>query len=462
MQLSDKAVKRASEVFARANFGDVRLRRRAIALVEALAAKPNATLPQVWSTSAALEAGYLFLRNPRTNFAALMAATQQATHEMVVQEPCVLVLHDTTDASCPAAKPEEVGFLPTNKAGFFIHHALCIRPDRTPLGMAWSEAWGRPQRSTGRKRTVSGSELAKLEDRESDRWIEGVSEAHLWTEGCKDVVHVLDSEADSFRILEHLHLLEAKFVTRLHHDRRIEGGRLCTELADAPIKLRRSVTLNSRRPKTAPSSTYAGRSKREAKLTVRCGRIRIQPPKYLSEADEIELNVVQVLEEKPPAGCEPVAWVIATSLPIETQAQIERVIDIYRARWVIEELHKALKTGCMYEKRQLESFESITTLLALSYPVACELLRVRSRARQPGIPASDVLRPTLIQCLRAHPDARSLSANPTAEEALGAIAGLGGHIKWNGPPGWQTLAAGYIQIAAFEKGWIAALDAQKM
>jgi hypothetical protein len=182
----------------------------------------------------------------------------------------------------------------------------------------------------------------------------------------------------------------------------------------------------------------------------------------MPQAAEVELNLVQLLEEKPAAGCEPVSWVIATSLPIQTKAQIERVIDIYRARWVIEEFHKALKTGCMFEKRQLESFESMTTLLALSYPVASELLRVRSRARQSGISATDVLRPTMLQCLRVHPDARPLTADPTAEEALAVIAGLGGHIKWNGPPGWQTLAAGYAQILAFEKGWLAALHAQKI
>jgi hypothetical protein len=253
-----------------------------------------------------------------------------------------------------------------------------------------------------------------------------------------------------------LQTLGADFVVRLRHDRRIEEGQLCAELAHAPIKMRRSISVSARKQKSAPTTAHLERAKRDVELSIRCGRVRIQPPKYMSEACEIELNVVQVLEENPPPGSEPVAWVIATSLPIQTRSQVERVIDIYRARWVIEEFHKALKTGCMFEKRQLESFESITTLLALSYPIACELLRLRSRARQSGVSATEVLRPTLLECLRAHPDARPLSPNPTAEEALGVIAGLGGHIKWNGFAGWQTLAAGYVQLLAFEKGWLAA------
>lgn len=462
MQLSERAIERASEVFLRANLGDARLERRAAGLAEALAQNPKASLPHVWSTSAALEAGYLFLRNPRSNFTALMAAVQQDTRERALQERSVLVVHDTTDIVCPAAEPDEVGFLPNGKAGFFAHHAVCIREDRTPLGVLWSDAWGRAQRSTGRGRNVSGTELAKLGERESDRWLEGLTEAHLWTEGCEQVIHVLDSEGDSFRIFEHLQALDANFVIRLRHDRRLEKGDISGELASAPIKLRRSIWVGSRKPKTVPNSAHSEREAREAKLSIRGIRETIEPPRYMPGACAIELNFVQVLEENPPKGCEPVAWVIATSLPIQTQAQIERVLDIYRARWVIEEFHKALKTGCMFEKRQLESFESITTLLALSYPIACELLRVRSRARQPGVAASDVLRPTLLQCLAAHPDARALAASPTAEEALAVIAGLGGHIKWNGPPGWQTLAAGYVQLLAFEKGWLAALAARRI
>jgi hypothetical protein len=41
-----------------------------------------------------------------------------------------------------------------------------------------------------------------------------------------------------------------------------------------------------------------------------------------------------------------------TTEPIDTPEQILAVVDGYRHRWKIEELFKALKTGCAYEKRQ--------------------------------------------------------------------------------------------------------------
>lgn len=464
MALGKKAVGRVGQIFQRADLGDPRLVRRAVGLAQALADCPNQSLPKVWATVAELEAGYRFLRNPRTEFTALMEPVQQGTREAALEAGRVLVIHDTTDIECPSADPDEVGYLQTGKPGFYVHHALCVRDDDTarPLGVAWAQLWGRPVRSKNRGQAVAGGTLAKLEERESDRWLEGLSEAHLWTEGCKRVVHVMDRESDSYRVFEQLDALSADFVLRMRHDRCTEEGRVSDELAHADIRLRRLVPLSVRARKTMPRYTHQGRDAREASLVVRVETIRLKPPNYMRTHDSIEVNVVQVLEEDPPAGVEPTSWVLATSLPTATKAQVESVIDIYRSRWQIEEFHKALKTGCMFEKRQLESFDSITTLLAICYPIACELLRLRSRARQPGIRATEVLRTSLLDCLRAHPKARKISADPSAEEALAAIAGLGGHQKHNGPPGWQTLAAGYMRLLDFERGWLAALAARDL
>lgn len=457
MKLSDKAISRVGQVFSRADLGDARLVRRAVGLAQALAEAPDRSLPRVWATPAELQAGYDFLRNPRTDFTDLMESVQHFTREQALAEQSVLVLHDTTDISCPSAEVDEVGFLATGKAGFFVHHALCVSAqDRRPLGVIWSQLWGRPQRAVRPNRRMTSSALSKLKERESDRWLEGVSEAALWTEGCAHVVHVMDREGDSFRLFQHMQALGVDFVVRMRQDRALIEGSLSEALSEAPLKLTRLVPLSVRKATTIPRVTHHGRAAREAMLSVRSATVEIKTPAYLGKKTEpIELNIVQILEENPPEGCAPIGWVLATTLPTNTRADVERIIDCYRARWTIEEFHKALKTGCMFEKRQLESFSAITTLLALSYPVACELLRVRCRARQAGLPAADVLRKSLLDCLRAHPKARKLSANPSAQEALAVIAGLGGHQKHNGPPGWESIAAGYLRLLDFEHGWLA-------
>ena len=465
MSLSQNATNRVRNLIGRANLGDPRLVRRAMGLAEALASHPKGSLPQVWSNAAELEAAYRFLRNPRTSFEGLMEAVQLAARDAALDAEQVLVLHDTTDVACQAAEPEEVGFLQTGKPGFYVHHALCVTGDgrALPLGVPWSQLWGRPQRSRNLGRNRTGSELAKLKERESDRWLEGITEAALWTEGCREVVHVMDREADSARVFGLLADLSSNFVIRMRHDRRLQdGGFVAEELAQAPVRFHREIAVSGRHGKTMPRHTHGARNARTTRLSVRAARVDIRPPRYAETTESIAFNVVQLLEDKPPKGEKPIAWVLATSLPVRTKAQLERVIDIYRARWVIEEFHKALKTGCMLEKRQLESFESITTLLAMSYPVAAELLRVRTRARHPNARGCDLLRATQLECLRVHPRAAPLSPDPTAAEVLGVIANLGGHQKNNGPPGWQTLAAGYQRLLDFEVGWAAAIEARDL
>ncbi len=47
----------------------------------------------------------------------------------------------------------------------------------------------------------------------------------------------------------------------------------------------------------------------------------------------------------------------------------------------------------------------------------------------------------------------------TLGDAKRELAKLGGHIKYNGPPGWMSLARGYDELLSMEAGWLAARDA---
>jgi hypothetical protein len=81
----------------------------------------------------------------------------------------------------------------------------------------------------------------------------------------------------------------------------------------------------------------------------------------------VTLNLVRVQEVNVPEGDEPIEWRLWTSLPIDTAEQICEVVDAYRGRWVVEEFFKALKTGCAFEERQLQSRESLLNALASSF-----------------------------------------------------------------------------------------------
>jgi hypothetical protein len=171
----------------------------------------------------------------------------------------------------------------------------------------------------------------------------------------------------------------------------------------------------------------------------------------------LELNAVRVFEPAPPMGETPVEWRLWTTDPVETAEQVLAVVDAYRCRWLIEEYFKALKSGCAIEKRQLESSAGLQNVVALFAPIAWRLLDIRTVSRDAAeTPADQVLTKVQLTCLRVALKSRGrppLPPNPTARDAMLGIAGLGGHIKNNGDPGWIVLGRGLDKLLAFEEGY---------
>lgn len=166
----------------------------------------------------------------------------------------------------------------------------------------------------------------------------------------------------------------------------------------------------------------------------------------------LKVNVVTVRETGCPHGIEPIAWFLVTTEPIKTRAQLEFIVDAYRARWVVEEFFKALKSGCQFERRQLESFRSLDNALAIFLPIAVRLLALRGAAR--AAPSDDcrILTVQQLEILRRH-TTRFMSRVPSNEEAAMALAEFGGHLRSNGPPGWAILGRAFERLLLIEIGW---------
>jgi hypothetical protein len=278
----------------------------------------------------------------------------------------------------------------------------------------------------------------------------------------------MDREADSFELLSMMADRGIRFVVRGTWDRRVEGStnrhtvKVSNVLARAKDVLTRDVELSARTNKDRAGPTkriHPARKARAARLRCRAARVslwREQSQRFAHLPGTLAVNVVRVQEIDTPRGETPVKWVLITTEPVDTPEQIASVVDAYRARWLIEDYFKALKTGCQFEKRQLENRSALKNALALLAPVAWRLLLVRSLAR-PGFTsrASDVLTPIQLQLLRLKSKRVPLPVDPTTAEAMLAVAGLGGHLKRNGAPGWQTLGRGLEALLLMEAGWAA-------
>lgn len=473
MKLPQTTIARIVGDFAGVNLGDLRRRQRAQAVVAKLARCPSASLPAALGSDAALQGCYRLVNNRSVTFEKLLLGHIEATRKRALQAGRVLIVHDTTECSFPDLPAEEIGYLQTGKAGFLLHPSLVLdgRAWRRPLGVIYAETLHRTEHSKrGRRSKASGVETAKWKDRESQRWWRGMKASAEALSGCEEVIHVADREGDSYELLANLRATSQRFVIRVRADRR---GRE----ADAPegewstIKevastcqgcMERDVPLSRRAAKATAGMTGAHppRKARLARLRFAATRVVIPRPRYLADPvpAQLELNLVHVTEVDPPPDEPSVQWLLYTTQEIAKPSDVAAVVDVYRARWTIEEFNSGLKTGCAYEDREFESRHALLAMLALSLPVACEVLALRSHARStPPASATEVLSEQQLHLLRVLSQGH-LAARPTTGEALLAVAALGGHLRRNGPPGWKVLQRGMTQLLAAETGWNAALS----
>lgn len=457
----------ARNEFAGVQLGDWRRARRLRQIVKALQARPTSSFPQALGTRAGSEAFYRFVEHDEVTFEALFAAHSEASATRCDEQEEVLVVHDSTSFLFNGAR-KGLGKIYRTGQGFHAHFSLAISADgrRKPYGVLAVRPWVRTGPApTARRRAgeLSVAQARKL-PRESARWMVGVEQAvAALSDSNVSAVHVMDSEADDFSLMAPLAEKGRRFVIRSFQDRTMPEEILGTNklrkfIASATVACSRSVKLSRRiNPAFAHRRRTQPREGRPAELTFRAMSAEIQRPTHCDPGlpPTLKLNVVLVQEANPPPDVEPVDWVLFTTEPIDTEQAILRIVDFYRARWVIEEFFKALKTGCAFEKRQLESFHTLQNALALFIPIAWNLLRLRSLARDfPGLPATIVLTPTEIEVLFR--TGRIKSKTVDMRDAMLGVASLGGHLRNNGPPGWMVLGRGYQQLVAMAAGFLLA------
>jgi hypothetical protein len=449
--------------FAGASFGDARLSARVVQIAERCAESPGASLPTAMRAESELTAAYRFLSNEAVRPGAMLSPHFQRTAERMTGAECVLVAHDTTEFKFSTDR-EGFGYLRAeSERGFLMHASLAVSADgkRTPLGLCGFHTWirsGEPRRKKAAAAAEPAGEAEPEKENESERWARQVESVGALLDGRVGVIHVMDREADAYPLLAGMLLAQRRFIVRSRIDRivRSEDEGDTTKLHDvlhgADDEIEMEVPL-SPRVKKRPSATPA-RQARRATLRVRATSLSLRKPPYVKDAEMwADVNVVHVREVDAPADAVPVEWTLLTSEPVGSLRDILFVIESYRARWLIEEFFKALKTGCEYEKLQLETLHALQNALAMFCPIAWRMLHLRSLARdQPDAPADTVLTKTEVAVLRAV-GSMKLPATPTVADALLAVAMMGGYQKHKVPPGWLTLARGFETLSMIAAGW---------
>jgi len=467
--------------FVDLDLGDKRLEDRARLILGAWSAAPESSLPRAMKDSAALEGAYRFFNNPRVDSDAVVAPHVRCSWQRAVKASSaglwVLAIQDTTEMRFSGIMEREgLGELMNEGNGCYAHTGLLACLGKSdgleagavgiPLGPGGCEILVRPKgrlvKPDGMNKHAWERARCFAEDNEFLRWERLASD--LDDAACShevSIIHVADREADEFSWMAKVLERGGRFVIRQTKDRRLVAGQN-PEDDQASMRLDALLSgshllLATRDVAFETASTAGGRRRRQEARQGRSTTLGIhalqttmcRPVVSRATDKTLTVNVVIVRELQPPDGQAPIEWRLLTTESIATPEDVLRIVDAYRARWLIEEYFKAIKTGCSYEKLQLESLHALKNALSFCFAIAWHMLLLRTVARDaPNVPASAVVTSAQLAALIAiaampkNPWSVKLTANPDAAAILYAVARMGGHIKNNGPPGWLTLARG--------------------
>jgi len=446
----------AEEQFGQCDLGDKRRTRRLVRLANEVLCHPSGSLPEETANWADLKAAYRLLSCEDVTFEAIAGPHWEQTRR---RPPGIyLVLSDTTELDFGVQR-KIAGMGQTGNGGgwgFLLHSALVVAAEGEEIaGLA-----GQKIRYRKRKPKKENTAQRLKRDRESKLWGQVIDQVGPPPEGVR-WVHVMDRGADNFEVYCHCVEQHSEWVVRVTQRERIilacEGEKLPLEAHLKTLPSAGTYELHLRaRGQTREHGPQAART---AKVEVRFGRLHMPVPMHRSpyvkrlSPTPIAMWVVDAREVDAPKDVEPIEWILLTSLPVESFKAAWLVLGYYEKRWLIEEWHKALKTGCRVEDRQLKTKERLERITGLLSVVSVRLLQLKSAARTtPTRPATEVVPQRWIAMLQAARKKICRKTNQstamTIYEFYRELAKLGGFLgrKCDGEPGWITIWRGWQKL----------------
>ena len=437
--------------FGGCQLGDQRRTKRLVTVTQSILDNPSASLPTQNPNWGDLKAAYRLFDCEQVSFSAIASPHWAQTRQ---QPPgTYLIISDTTELIFK--HPHTTGLGPTGNGstnGLLLHNALMVEAaSKEILGLAGQLVYFRKPARKG-----ESSAAKRKRPRESELWGKLVDQIGSPAEGVR-YIHLFDRKGDDFEALCHMRETHTDWVVR--------GSRMSRKIIDERGK---TVSL-SQAVKAMPCvgsyelNLRARPQKRAhtANLDVHVGTVCFPVPKvksvYVAELkpQPICMSVVWLHQTNASKNEKPIEWVLLTSLPVKSFEDAWQVIEYYEGRWLVEEFHKSLKTGCSVESRQLQDSSRLEPLVGLLSVVAVRLVQLKTIARhQPDRPADGTVPRVLIDVL-AKVRPRLKKETLTVYQFIRAVAMLGGFIgrKSDGEPGWQTIWRGWQKLHLLQQGY---------
>jgi hypothetical protein len=443
MMVQDAPKDWAQTQFGSCELGDVRRTKRLVKVGAAVAMRSDASLPKQMIEAAGTKAAYRLFANGDVTHSAVSCPHWEMTRERARApgQGFVLFVQDQTELDF-GRKPDayELGFVGTTYArGIEVQTTMCVIPriegERPEvLGLALQTPWTRNH--APRAKTEPGHQRTKRRT-EYDVWQESVDEIGPAPdeEAGTTWVSVGDRGSDVFTHLMATRRQGWKCLVRSKHDRKLADLSEEEKTLHARIRAIASQGSGSIFLRARP-----GQKARHANLNVSFTAVTLPATSRAKNAPSLEANCVRVWEEPRAGVAKAIEWILLTTLDVRSVQDALGIVELYRHRWLIEEYHKCLKTGCGIEHRHLNHRDKLLALLGVLSIVAVLLLQLK--APSPNFKPPD----ETIQLVKLITKAKEDLSEPAA--LLRRIAMFGGFLgrKGDGEPGWQTIWDGWMRI----------------
>jgi hypothetical protein len=446
----------AAAEFGGAGLGDRRRCPRLVQVAAKFAQNPHGTVPGSFKRWSEAKAAYRLLEQADVTYERVIAPHINRVRTDCRQDGEYLMVEDTTSLDFTShLAAQDMGRIGDDGGrGLFVHSTLALKIERwnegqepqvTVEGLLDQRWWARMMPTIGVGKERKRKRLAR--PRESQRWAAAVeqigppNDGAIWT-------FIADRESDIYETFERCQKNRWHFIIRANQPRALadEGGSVFDAVAKNQELGRFFVDLRAR----------PGQAARRAQVAVRTCTVRLRGPwRPGGWLEPLTVNVVEAREFDAPHGVEPIRWVLLTDWPVQTFAQAMRVIKAYTRRWLIEEYHKALKTGTGIEDSQLTTAQRITALLGILAVVAVRLVNMKLLATTlpDELIEPDEIGPEGLAILEA--EYGRPPGGWTNAGVLVSIARLGGFLarKGDGNPGWITIWRGLRQLMLMGQGY---------
>lgn len=433
--------------------GDVRLDQRAALVMERIVETHSLVMTKLGAGRAGEVAAGRLLKSEKVDAPGLLAPHVARTAE-AVRGRRIVAAQDTTEINFAGRDKRRHGLGPAGDGvskGFFIHPVVAIDADEgAVLGVAAAQIWTRDAVP------VPDHRGRAFEDKESVRWLRGAEQAAECLAAAASVIVIGDRESDIYELFAG-RPAGADLIIRIAQDRALKGGGRLFETTAG------FAALGTAQVSVAPKRV--GDKGRTACVTLRAGQVQIARPKKrkaAGDAASVVLGLVEAIELDPPAGTEPLNWRLATTLPVAGPGEAAEIVRLYRLRWRIEEVFRALKKdGLRLEETQIAGAAAVMNLAALGLVAAARIVQLVDARDGSLRPATDVIAPGDIEAvaqISASREGKTVrQQNPWPKGGLAwiawVVARLGGWNCYYRPPGPKTMADGWHRLAAMLDGF---------